>query len=193
MKKLILASSSRYRQSLLKRLQIPFEFKVPDIDESAKKEESPEHLVKRLSLQKAECIGMKYSDYFILGSDQVAIFNNKVIGKPLNYNKAFEQLTAFSGNSIRFITGTALINCQQSYQSYLQSEVKVKFRSISNTEIEHYLRTDLPFDCAGSFKVESLGISLFDSIICDDPTSLEGLPLINVCKQLRDAGYRILR
>lgn len=188
MSSLILASSSKYRQSLLARLGINFECIAPVIDESPRASESPLDLVRRLSIDKANKIAQIHPEKFVLGSDQIAVFKQNIIGKPGSFETAFKQLSEFSGNSIQFITGVALINRNEKVCSFEYSEVTVKFRHLSEQQIGHYLETDQPFDCAGSFKVEKFGISLFESIVSDDPTSLEGLPLIKVCSLLKSVN-----
>ncbi len=188
MSSLILASSSKYRQALLSRLGVNFECISPAIDETPLPNETPLQLVKRLSIDKANKVAQIHPENFILGSDQVAVFEQKIIGKPKVFEAAYKQLSAFSGNSIQFLTGVALINRKEKVCSFEHSEVTVRFRCLTKQQICSYLEIDQPFDCAGSFKVERLGISLFESINSDDPTSLEGLPLIKVCSLLRSVG-----
>ncbi len=188
MSSLILASSSKYRQALLSRLGISFECISPAIDETPLSTEAPAELVKRLSVEKANKIAQIHPEKFVIGSDQIAFFENNIIGKPGSFAQAFKQLSKFSGKSIQFLTGVALINRSEKVCSFECSEVTVKFRTLSEQQIGHYLDVEQPFDCAGSFKVEKLGISLFESIHSDDPTSLEGLPLIKVCSLLKSVG-----
>jgi septum formation protein len=188
MSSIILASSSKYRQTLLARLGITFECISPAIDESPLTAESPLDLVKRLSIDKANKVAQIHPEKFVLGSDQVAVFNQTIIGKPGTFEAAFKQLSQFSGNNIQFLTGVTLINRNEKVCSFEYSEVTVKFRHLSEQQIGHYLEMDQPFDCAGSFKVEKFGISLFESILSDDPTSLEGLPLIKVCSLLKSVN-----
>ncbi|MBV1911204.1 MAG: Maf family nucleotide pyrophosphatase [Kangiellaceae bacterium] len=190
MSKLILASSSPYRRELLARLNIPFEWHSPDIDETPFDDESGESLVRRLSIAKANAIASSFPKNYVIGSDQVAVFDNKIIGKPYTHEKASMQLAEFSGNTISFITGLFLVNQSQQEYYYQESVVQVKFRSLSAIQIENYLKMDMPYDCAGSFKVESAGISLFESIISDDPTSLEGLPLIALCNLFERSRFQ---
>jgi len=190
MKSLILASSSKYRQNLLKRLAIPFEAISPDMDESSKANESPIELAKRLSLAKANKIASLHPKAFVIGSDQVAYDGKCLINKPGNYENAFKQLTSFSGKQVYFYTAISLVNQTRTFTATEISTVRVKFRNISDSEIQNYLKQDKPYDCAGSFKVESLGISLFESIKSDDPTSLEGLPLITLSRLLRNSGFQ---
>lgn len=185
---LILASSSKYRQVLLSRLGVSFECISPELDESPYENELPTQLVKRLSIDKANRVALIHPEKFVLGSDQIAVFDQKIIGKPGNFDEAFKQLSAFSGHSIQFLTGVALVNRIEKICSFEYSEVTVKFRHLSEQQICQYLDIDQPYDCAGSFKIEKLGISLFESVTSDDPTSLEGLPLIKVCSLLRSVG-----
>lgn len=190
--RLILASSSKYRQTLLARLGLSFKSIAPDIDEKSLPNESPEELVQRLALSKAEIISDQYCDAMVIGSDQVAVFGNQIIGKPGTYDKAFQQLKQFSGNQVIFLTAVALV-CQSSlFREFTISEVTVNFKLLNDKQIKNYLLHDKPYDCAGSFKVESMGVSLFDSVCSDDPTSLEGLPLIIVCNLLHRAGIEVI-
>lgn len=190
--RLILASSSKYRQALLARLGLSFESIAPEIDEKSLPNETPEALVQRLALSKAEIVSQQFFDALVIGSDQVAIFENQVIGKPGNFDNAFQQLKQFSGKQVKFLTSVALVCHSSQFKESATSEVTVKFKSLKDNQIKNYLLHDKPYDCAGSFKVESMGVSLFDSVNSDDPTSLEGLPLIIVCKLLDLAGIEII-
>lgn len=187
---IILASSSKYRQALLARLGVPFDSISPVIDETPLANETPESLVKRLALAKAEAISETNPQSLIIGSDQVAVFENEVIGKPGNHKNACRQLKCFSSKKINFLTGIALICRESNFNKTSLSEVTVQFRNLNNQQIENYLQIDKPYDCAGSFKIERLGIGLFESVHSDDPTSLEGLPLISVRKLLSSAGIK---
>ncbi len=189
---LILASSSIYRKRLLERLNIDFEAIASHIDETPLDNENPEALTKRLSIQKAQHIAKQKTDAWVIGSDQVAILHGQQLGKPGNQKNAIAQLKACSNQEVIFITGLCLTHVNQSKTFYESSQVKVKFLKLTDKQIENYINLDKPFDCAGSFKVESMGVSLFESVISDDPTSLEGLPLILLCKLLRKAGVDLL-
>ena len=191
MNSIILASSSKYRQALLSRLAIKFDSISPDVDETPLENETAENLAIRLSELKARSISNNHPNRYVIGSDQVASHNDQLIGKPITYENAFNQLRQFSGGCVFFFTGVTLINKSIDFCQTKVSKVKVEFRNLSDTEIESYLNHDKPFDCAGSFKVESLGISLFESVQSDDPTSLEGLPLISVCRLFRYAGINL--
>ena len=189
---LILASSSKYRQQLLARLGLPFESIAPDIDESPLPDESPETLVKRLAIEKAEIVSQSHHQALVIGSDQLAVFDGQIIGKPGNLDKAIQQLKNFSGKQIGFLTSVALICHSTNFKDVEISEVTVQFKELNNQQIESYLLKDQPYDCAGSFKIESMGISLFLSVDSQDPTSLEGLPLISLSKMLLKAGVDVL-
>jgi septum formation protein len=188
MSRLILASSSTYRKNLLQRLQLEFVTASPNIDESRITNESPEQMVKRLALAKASVVAKLNPNSLIIGSDQLATCDNQIIGKPGSFEKAVEQLTHFSGKTVFFITGVAVLKLEDNIQLYEQNNVRVTFRNLNSTEIERYVTIDKPFDCAGSFKIESLGTCLFEQVVSDDPTSLEGLPLIVLSRLLRKAG-----
>lgn len=189
--KLILASSSQYRAKLLQRLRVPFEQVAANIDESQRPDEAPLALVERLSTQKAEVVANSTPDAWVIGSDQIALFNGTVIGKPGNHHKAVQQLQSFSGNLVEFITGVCLFHMKTSRRYYAHSTVSVYFKTLTDAQIESYLKADTPYDCAGSFKVESLGVCLFDKVVSEDPTSLEGLPLISLCKLFSQAGITL--
>ncbi|PHS14450.1 MAG: septum formation protein Maf [Kangiella sp.] len=189
MNQLILASSSIYRQQLLKQLGFSFISIKPNVDESQNPQERVIDLVKRLSNDKANAIATDHPSAFVLGSDQIAVFDEQIIGKPKNFNLAKEQLTNFSGNTIEFLTGVSLVCIEDGLCEYHLSQVSVKFRHLAELEIENYLNLDQPFDCAGSFKIEANGIRLFESVKSDDPTSLQGLPLIAVNRMLRKSGF----
>lgn len=186
MANLILASSSQYRRKLLSRLQLPFESHSPDIDESPKSGESPEDMVKRLSEEKARALARQYNNHFIIGSDQVAVLGANVLTKPGGFDAAFEQLNSQSGKRVLFLTGLALLNTNTNIIQVDMITTEVAFRQLTNQEITDYLNQDEPYDCAGSFKSEGLGITLFEGIYGTDPTALVGLPLIRLGEMLRD-------
>lgn len=188
--KLILASSSPYRRALLSRLQIDFSWTAPEIDETPLPGESPKALALRLSTQKAAAIAADNPGALVIGSDQVASVDGTPIGKPGTHKAAVAQLRASSGNSVTFFTGLAVTG--NGHTSAVVDELTVHFRQLSLEEIEQYLRLETPYDCAGSFKCEGLGVALFDRLQGDDPTSLEGLPLIATCRLLRHAGFDVL-
>jgi len=179
---LVLASGSTYRARLLSRLQIPFQVHSPDIDESSMPGEPPLELVKRLTIDKARKVAERLRDSWVIGSDQIAVCNDNILGKPGTHERAAEQLMSFSQQRVDFITGLCLINHAEGITLYEKETTQVYFKLLSADKIENYLNIDQPYDCAGSFKVESLGVTLFDKIVSHDPTALEGLPLIRLCK-----------
>ncbi|MBB6521966.1 Maf family protein [Pseudoteredinibacter isoporae] len=178
MKSLVLASSSPYRGQLLAKLGIPFKQASPDIDESPQLDESPDNLVQRLAEQKAEALRQQHPSSLIIGSDQVACFQGRIIGKPGSHDKAREQLQSFSGQCVEFSTGLCLLNSETLDSQISLAQFRVHFRELSDARIEAYLNKEQPYDCAGSFKSEGLGIALFSRLEGDDPNSLVGLPLI---------------
>ena len=189
--KIILASSSVYRKALLARLQLPFECISPDIDESPLPGESAENLVVRLARCKAEHIAKSRRNSLIIGSDQVASLGKQILNKPGNRENAQKQLKLLRGNTVSFLTGLCLINsangnCQTELVSY-----QVSFRHYNDEEIERYLDIDTPYDCAGSFKSEQMGVSLMSKMQGEDPTALIGLPLIKLAELLRREGLNI--
>ena len=190
--KLILGSSSPFRKSLLEKLLLEFETYSPNIDESSFEGESPSDLVKRLSIAKAEEIAKRNPNSLIIGSDQVAVFNNQILGKPGNHENAVIQLTQFSNQSVQFITGLCLFNSKTLEYQYQQDETWVHFRELSARQIEYYLKNDSPYQCAGSFRSEGLGCSLFRSIESSDPNALIGLPIIKLVEMLGADGIDVL-
>jgi septum formation protein len=191
---LILASSSRYKISLFERLGIKFTAVSADIDESPLVSELPIQLVKRLSEQKALAIATLNIDSWVIGADQVGSVENKILEKPGNYENAYQQLQFQSGKSVYFHCGVTL--AKQSSNGTItkiteMSTTEVIFRQLSDTDIKAYLEKEQPYDCAGSFKSEGLGISLFDQIKSNDPTCLIGLPLILVRKMLSNQEIKI--
>jgi len=189
---IVLASGSSYRRQLLDKLGINYHWHAPDIDESPLPNESPVELVTRLAEQKAHALASDYPAHLIIGSDQVAVLNGKILGKPGSIERARNQLTAASGNTVTFLTGLCLLNsatghCQTGCENY-----RVSFRELSADRIENYLQKDQPFDCAGSFKAEGLGICLFRKLEGDDPNTLIGLPLIALITMLNNEGIDVL-
>ena len=189
--KLILASSSKYRSLLLQRLGIPFDCQAPEIDETAQDSELPSDLVGRLAEKKAASISAQHPQAVVIGSDQLAVFNGQVIGKPGTYAAALEQLQSFSGQVVEFLTAV-VVQCRDSGFAEQHTDcTRVSFRKLEFEEIERYLEKEKPFDCAGAFKAESLGIVLFESINSEDPTALIGLPMIRTASMLRRAGLQL--
>ncbi len=189
---LILASSSTYRKKLLTRLNVPFTTKSPNINESKLASETPQEYVKRLSIEKAQVIAKEHPSHYVIGSDQTAVFQHQIIGKPLNFENAKQQLKSFSNQTVIFLTGICIVKQAEDLCLYSESQTQAIFRKLSDEEIQNYLKLDQPYDCAGSFKVESLGITLFKQVISQDPTCLEGLPLIHLCQLFSKAGINIL-
>ena len=190
--KLILASSSPYRRQLLQRLQIPFTCVAPNIDESALENESAEELVGRLAMAKAQRISQDNKAALVIGSDQVASLENHVMGKPGNKLSATEQLLACSGRAVNFYTGLSVQCVNTGFQQTHVELFTVHFRRLSERAVDNYLEREQPYDCAGSFKCEGLGIALFAKMEGDDPTSLEGLPLITLVRFLGLSGVDII-
>jgi septum formation protein len=185
---LILGSTSRYRRSLLERLRWPFEVVAPDVDEAALPGETPSALAWRLALAKAHAVAASRPEAVVIGSDQVADLNGQAIGKPGQHDRAVAQLRMLSGQRVAFHTAVAVVCHQTRHEQTDMATVLVQFRVLTDAQIERYLRLEEPYDCAGSAKCETLGISLLDAIDSDDPTALVGLPLIRTARMLRKAG-----
>ena len=189
---LILASSSPYRRELLQRLGIPFEVVAPAVDETPAPGETPQALVERLAVAKAQTVANQYPNALVIGSDQVAFYDGKIVGKPLTHDRAVDQLRAASGKTVALYTGLSVIN---SASGHVQSEVipfRVVLRSLSNTQIENYLRKEQPYHCAGSVKSEGLGIALLERMEGEDPSALIGLPLIRLVRMLENEGVQVI-
>lgn len=193
MQQLILGSSSPFRAEILAKIGLPFITASPDIDESQLEAETPEQLVKRLSEQKALAIAIKHPASLIIGSDQVAVLDRQVLGKPGDHENAVKQLTASAGKTVKFLTGLALYNSQTKHMQSLVEPFEVSFKSITAKQIEFYLQQEQPYQCAGSFKSEGFGISLFSKLHGDDPNSLIGLPLIKLIQLLAVEGIDTLQ
>jgi septum formation protein len=185
---LILASTSRYRRELLARLRLPFTTVAPQTDEAALPWETPAALAIRLALLKAQAVAAMHARAVVIGSDQVADLNGIALGKPGSHANAVAQLRQLSGQNAVFQTAVAVVRQDTAFAQVQLAAVKVRFRSLSEAEIERYLRLEEPYDCAGSAKSEALGIALLERIDSDDPTALIGLPLIRTCALLRAAG-----
>ncbi|WP_431034654.1 Maf family protein [Pseudomonas yamanorum] len=188
---LLLASSSVYRRELLNRLHLPFICSSPDIDESHRPDESAVALVKRLAEEKARALAGSHPGHLIIGSDQVATLDGQIIGKPHTFEKAHEQLLAASGKRVSFLTGLAVLNSTTGHCQVDCIPFTVHMRTLDTARIERYLRIEQPYDCAGSFKAEGLGVSLFQSTEGPDATSLVGLPLIRLVDMLLAEGVQI--
>ncbi|RZJ07730.1 MAG: septum formation protein Maf [Rubrivivax sp.] len=190
MPQLILASTSRYRQELLGRLRLPFEAVAPEVDETALRGETPAAQAERLALAKARAVAARFPGAIVIGSDQVADLGGEAMGKPGSHDAAVLQLRRMSGREVVFQTAVAVV--APGMAAIERAEVRVRVRHLNDAAIEVYLRADRPYDCAGSAKVESLGIALLDAVESDDPTALIGLPLIRTCALLRRAGLEPL-
>ena len=190
---LILASTSPYRKRLLSRLSLPFETSAPGSDESPRSGEAPEALARRLAEAKALAVANSYQSSLVIGSDQVATVDGQLLNKPGDHDTATAQLRAAAGREVTFYTGVALCCAETGLNAQHVEPFRVRLRPLSDAQIEYYLNTEQPYDCAGSFKCEGLGISLFEAMTGDDPTSLEGLPLITLTSMLTTAGYPVLK
>ena len=188
----VLGSTSRYRRELLSRLNIPFEVASPEVDETPLPGEAPRDLALRLALAKARAVAARFPDAAVIGSDQVADLDGEPLGKPGTHERAVLQLQRMRGRTVIFQTALAVVCGASGFEQVDLAAVEVRFRNLSDAEIEAYLQAEKPYDCAGSAKSEGLGIALLEAIVNDDPTALVGLPLIRTCRMLRDAGVRLL-
>jgi septum formation protein len=189
---LVLGSTSVYRRELLARLRIPFTVESPQVDETPMPDERPATLAQRLAMEKALAVARRFPGSVVIGCDQVADLEGSALGKPGTHARAVEQLKAMRGKVVVFQTALAVVCLESGFSEPALAPVKVKFRDLSDTEIEAYLLAEQPYDCAGSAKSEGLGISLLDWIENDDPTALIGLPLIRTSRLLRAAGVNLL-
>lgn len=190
--KLVLGSTSAFRKTLLERLHIDFVCDAPDIDETPLKNEPVEEMVIRLAIAKAQAISARHPDSLIIGSDQSAVLNGEKLSKPGNFENAFKQLTRASGQKITFQTGLCLLNSATGNIQSACVPYTVVFKTLTPTMIENYLHKEEPYNCAGSFKSEGLGIALFERFEGSDPNSLIGLPLIELVNFLENEGFSIL-
>lgn len=188
---LVLASTSPFRQSLLSKLGIPFSVEAPQTDETPLDGESPAALVERLARAKAGDVAQRHEDALVIGSDQVACIDGRIVGKPGTRDKAIEQLSAASGKSVMFHTGLCLLNASSGRAQTAVEPFEVHFRQLDRNRIERYVDREQPFNCAGSFKSEGLGITLFSALDGRDPNTLVGLPLIRLIEMLEDEGIAL--
>ena len=191
-RKLILASRSPYRKMLLQKLGLAFETIAADIDETPAPNERPDVLVARLALTKARVIAQRHPGSLVIGSDQVAVHGNNIVGKPKNHADAVKQLRTASGKTVSLYTGLALINADSNQTQTEVIPFYITFRTLSDAQIENYLRKDQPYDCAGSVKSEGLGIALLEKFDGEDPNTLIGLPLIRLIKMLENEGVNVV-
>lgn len=189
---LVLGSTSPFRRELLTRLGVKFTTASPHIDETAEPGENPESLVRRLAKQKALAVSTDYPQALIIGSDQVAMLDNHILGKPGSHTRAVEQLAMASGKKVTFYTGLCLLNSVTGNCQLHCEPFHVYFRPLDADTIENYLRREQPYNCAGSFKSEGLGIILFEKLEGDDPNTLIGLPLIRLVSMLMNEGIDLL-
>jgi MAF protein len=189
---LVLASTSPFRKQLLEKLHLTFLTEKPNVDETALTDETAQQLVERLAIQKARAISPNFENALVIGSDQVCVNNGTILGKPGNFENAFQQLKAASGKTITFYTGLAVINSKTGNSQSLVELFVVKFRILSDDMITNYLHKEQPYNCAGSFKSEGYGICLFEGLEGKDPNSLTGLPLISLIKMLENEGMQVV-
>ncbi|WJV52122.1 nucleoside triphosphate pyrophosphatase [Prodigiosinella aquatilis] len=192
MHQIVLASTSIYRKSLLEKLDIPFICASPNVDETPLPGEDATALVIRLAAAKAQTLATQYPRHLIIGADQVCVLSGEITGKPHNKDNAMRQLRQISGNCVTFFTGLSLLNSGTQHLQCITEPFDVYFRHLSDTEIEHYVDKEQPWDCAGSFKSEGLGITLFERLSGRDPNTLIGLPLIALLEMLRKEGVHPL-
>jgi septum formation protein len=188
---LVLGSTSVYRRELLTRLRVPFAVEPPHVDETPRAGEAPAALARRLAAAKAAAVARTHPQAIVIGSDQVADLDGEPLGKPGNHANAVAQLRRMSGRTVVFQTALSVVCEASGFAEHDLAPVRVRFRQLTDAEIEAYLRAEQPYDCAGSAKSEGLGIALLEAIDSDDPTALVGLPLIRTCRMLRNAGLRV--
>ena len=188
---LVLGSTSHFRKELLERLRLDFITDAPDIDETPLADESPEEYVTRLSYEKAKVVARRHQNALIIGSDQCSVLDGVICGKPENHQNAVTQLKKSSGKRVSFLTGLCLYDSNDNSWQLEMVPFHVDFRILTSDEIESYLIAEKPYSCAGSFKSEGLGVTLFEKLQGDDPTALVGLPLIRLCTMLRSKGYSL--
>lgn len=192
MPQLVLASTSPFRRELLDKLAVPYDVSAPDIDESPQPGETPSELVQRLACAKARKVAAEHPRALIIGSDQVAVLDGQSVGKPGDHPQAVKQLQQASGKTVTFLTGLCLYNSETGRHQAEVVPFKVVFRELSRDQIEQYLLAEQPYNCAGSFKSEGLGIALFERLEGDDPNTLIGLPLIRLIRMLENEGLRVI-
>ena len=191
MRPLLLASSSPYRRELLARLRLPFTWASPDIDESRHDDEPALDLVRRLAQEKAQALAASHPGHLIIGSDQVAVLGERILGKPHTVERACEQLLAASGRQVTFLTGLALLDTDSGRCQVACVPFTVTLRALAAEQVARYVAAEQPLDCAGSFKAEGLGVSLFQRTEGEDATSLVGLPLIRLVDMLTAEGVTL--
>ena len=188
---LVLASTSPYRRELLERLQVPFVTAAPAVDETPMDREEPQALAMRLAIAKAQAVQHAWPDALIIGSDQVAVVGEKLLNKPGNHANALAQLRLMRGKAVHFYTAVCVIAARSARQHTALVPVTVHMRDVTDEQIERYLQAEQPYDCAGSARIEGMGITLVARLECDDPSALIGLPLIELCDILRREGMSL--
>ncbi|EGW53406.1 Maf family protein [Candidatus Endoriftia persephone] len=189
---LVLASTSPFRKELLSRLGLPFTTASPEVDESPLDGEAPDALVQRLALKKAQAVAGQFPNALIIGSDQVATIDERILGKPGDHERAVEQLSAAAGRRVTFYTGLCLLNSTSGDSQLICEPFHVHFRPLDAVAIDDYLKREQPYNCAGSFKSEGLGITLFEKLEGSDPNALIGLPLIRLVGMLEEEGVAVI-
>ncbi len=192
MQQLVLGSTSPFRRQLLEKLGLPFDTAAPETDETRLEGETPEQLVARLAEAKARAVSSQYPKALIIGSDQVAVNNGEILGKPHTHDRALEQLRNASGKRVHFLTGLCLYNAATDHAQVEVVPFDVIFRELSDEMIDNYLKAERPYNCAGSFKSEAMGIALFDRLEGEDPNTLIGLPLIRLVRMLEAENIRVI-
>ncbi len=190
--KIILASSSPYRRQLLERLHLDYECHSPNIDESIHDGEQAHDYVCRLAQAKAQSIAEKYPQAVVIGSDQCALLDDEILGKPGSHARALEQLRRAQGKTVVFHTGVCVLSLERRFCAVDDVPFEVVFRNLSDKQLEHYLEVEQPYDCAGSFKAEGYGACLFSALRGDDPNALIGLPLLRLTRMLEQAGIEVV-
>lgn len=190
--KLILASSSPFRKQLLDRLQLDYECHSPDVDESPLTSEQASHYVCRLAESKARVIALQNPQAVVIGSDQCALLEDQILGKPGNHENALQQLRQAQGKSVVFHTAVCVMNLNTGFHAVEDVPFTVVFRELSDQQLDHYLRIEQPYQCAGSFKAEGYGACLFSRMYGDDPSALIGLPLLRLTQMLEAAGIEVV-
>ncbi len=190
--KIILASSSPYRRQLLDRLRLDYECHSPDVDESARDGEAASDYVRRLAEDKARTIAREYPQAIVIGSDQCALLDGRILGKPGSHENALRQLRDAQGKTVLFHTAVCVLNLARDICLLEEVPFEVEFRNLSDAQLTHYLQVEQPYDCAGSFKAEGYGVCLFSALRGDDPSALIGLPLLRLTTMLESAGVAVV-
>lgn len=191
-KTLVLGSTSPFRKAILEKLNISFSTDKPEVDETPLENESAVELVERLAILKAATVTQRWKNSIVIGSDQVALFDGEILGKPHTHENAIKQLSRFSGNKVTFLTGLAVIDTETNKTLSLVEPFEVHFKDLTDEDIESYLLAEKPYNCAGSFKSEALGICLFEKLVGEDPNTLVGLPLIKLVSLLKKLEFDVL-